>query len=114
MNFVDKWLMEENVSFVGKFQRVYLRFGLFSPSNCRSLNFRTGAYERGLSVYRAELRDGVVCLDDFIPNAYAEELRGRLVWAVTGREVAEGSDGEPILRGVKLVKAPIAISVKVA
>ncbi len=91
---------------------VYLRFGKWGRRP-RSINFSTGKIEKGLSVYRAEVSaPGVARLADdigLILDAHdcADALNGRLVFAVTGRETAIGSDGEPVIVGVKLL--PYAI-----
>jgi hypothetical protein len=76
--------------------KVYVRFGLFSKG-LRSFNHSTRKKERGLSVYNARMEeDGTVSLivDDptlrLNPLKCAAQLRGRLVWIVTGREVSKG------------------------
>ena len=93
--------------------KVYIRFGQFSKG-LRSLNHATRKKERGLSVYNARLEeDGTVSLivnDPTLkrnPLESAAQLRGRLVWVVTGREVAVGADGEPLLVEVRIL--PYAI-----
>lgn len=91
--------------------RIYLRFGRWS----RSINHATGKLERGVSVYRAAFAGGLVTLD-WNSNAVKwcidpNILEGRCVWAVTGREVCTGSDGEPILQGV--VARPYSIAIEV-
>ena len=90
-------------------EKVYVRFGLFSKG-LRSLNHSTGKKERGLSVYNARMEeDETVSLivDDptlsLNPLKCAAQLRGRLVWIVTGREVRKGSDGEPVLVAVRIL-----------
>lgn len=92
-------------------EKVYLRFGLWSA---RSRNYATGMLEEGVSVYPAKLIAGVVCLDvDLSMLEIMDEckryLAGRLVFPVTGEEVAKGSDGEPVLRKVKPLAYAICI-----
>lgn len=89
-------------------QEVFVRFGLWEPRYNQSLNFATGEHERGLSVYPATL-DGdltVKILDDF---DVSELVEGRLAFAVTGRVVGTGSDGEPLLKGVRCLPYPLDI-----
>jgi len=114
MNHNEQWMEEERIQWIKPRApvSVYLRFGKWG-SRPRSINFHTGETERGLSVYRAEMvSDGVVRLaeDDNLVwdvHDYAEMLEGRLVFAVTGKEVGKGSDGEPLITTVKLL--PYAI-----
>lgn len=88
-------------------QPIFLRYGIWE---CRSLNFCTGEREIGISVYRAKVSDGAVCLDDIPDSRYVNELRSRFVFPVTGSVVGTGSDGEPLLRNVKVVNLPISLS----
>lgn len=81
---------------------VFIRFGRWSP---RSYNAMTRVVERGVSVYRARLVDGVVSLADEISSQLYGE--GRCVFPVTGKVVGYGSDDEPVLRAVKCL--PYAI-----
>lgn len=89
--------------------RLYLRFGLFqSETNERSLNWHTGEYERGISVYNAILRDDRVRVTpEWICDVYdaTDIFKDRIVFALTGKEVGTGSDGEPLL-------APSSITVR--
>lgn len=83
---------------------VYIRFGFWSG---HSTNHYTGAREPGVSVYRAEWRNGIVALkDDVSTQLYGQ---GRLVIPVQGECVALGSDGEQLLHGAKAIKAAIDI-----
>jgi hypothetical protein len=89
--------------------KVYVRFGEFSKG-ARSFNHSTRKKERGLSVYNARMEeDETVSLIVDDPtlklNALkcAAQLRGSLVWIVTGREVGKGSDGEPLLVAVRIL-----------
>lgn len=112
-NHITSWMDEERFSFW--FPRrtpteVFVRFGKWSR-NWRSRNFITGEKEKGLSVYNAILKDGIVYLigDDWSMNpaltakACAHLLSGRLAFVVTGKVVGQGSDGEPLLVGVRLL-----------
>lgn len=94
-------------------KRIYLRFGYWS-SNEPSMNFHTGCYERGTSVYPAIANDGVVTIDwdhDMWDrcNPDMSALHGRFVWPVTGYEICKGHDGEPVLRSSSVVARPLAI-----
>jgi hypothetical protein len=78
---------------------VYIRFGRWSR---RSINAATGEPEAGVSVYQAWVENRVVYLH---PDILCPKLRGqgRMVFPVTGKVVGIGSDGEPVLRDVKVV-----------
>jgi hypothetical protein len=84
---------------------VYIRFGRWS---LRSHNAATREAEAGVSVYLAWIKDRVVYLD---PSVLCPSLRGqgRLVFPVTGKLVGIGSDGEPVLRQVKVL-AGVSVS----
>lgn len=79
-------------------ESIFLRFGRWSS---RSYNAMTGEQEKGVSVYRAKIVDGVVKLDDWISSQLSGQ--GRLVFPVVGEVVGTGSDGEPVLRRVRAV-----------
>lgn len=96
-------------------EQVFIRFGKWAR-NMRSINHVTGERERGLSVYNARIEpDGTISLiaDDYsmkagvTAEACASSLSGRLCFVVTGKVVGQGSDGEPVLTGVRLL--PYAI-----
>lgn len=94
--------------------QVFIRFGKFSRAQ-PSINFSNGKDERGLSVYPARLVDGVAELvdDDQLELTAADcatVLSGRCVFVVTGKVVGRGSDGEPLLRQVKLVPCAVSIA----
>ncbi len=79
------------------------------------MNWTTGEYERGTSVYPAKfVADGVVGLD-FEDDEMRrwdidhEAMEGRLWWPVTGKEVCRGSDGEPVLQPSSVTARPFAI-----
>lgn len=84
-------------------ERIYLRYGLFKWMR-RSHNYVTGEPEVGISVYRARyLDDGSVTLAENEEPCDSLNGQGRLCFVVTGHEVGTGSDGEPVLAGVKLL-----------
>ena len=94
---------------------VFIRYGMFSNRE-RSWNHSTGEAERGLSVYPALLRDDVVELSPDAAECGCEDTRtqsvlaGRYCFPVTGKVVGVGSDGEPLLVGVRVL--PFAVSIK--
>ena len=88
---------------------VYLRYGAL-PRSRRSTNHLTGECESGLSVYRAyRLRTG-----EYVLDASSHELMSAVALAVFGErdqpylvegiEVGTGSDGEPLLGQVKILR----------
>ena len=85
-------------------REVFIRFGRWS--SC-SYNACTGDKEKGVSVYPAILEDGVVRLEGSDFDIPGQVLAGRCVFAVTGTVNGMGSDGEPVLRGVRAL--PYAI-----
>jgi len=99
-------------------EETYLRYGKW-PENERSNNFATGTREKGVSVYPLEHHGGTpLNWDDngeldahtFKYLRTADPMQKLLVrlqpdlehprFLVQGREVGEGHDGEPLLRGV--------------
>jgi hypothetical protein len=111
MCHVTKWMDEEGLEITRPRnpQKVYIRFGKFSKGH-RSMNHATGQMEKGLSVYNARLEaDDTVSLiaDDWSLSLTAKDcgkrLQGRLAFVVTGEKIAQGSDGEPVLRRVRLL-----------
>ena len=108
------WIRDESYDMIRprKPVPVYIRYGLFSNRE-RSSNHSTGEAERGISVYPAVLTDDcAVKLTDGWETCPSLEGQGRLCFAVTGREVGVGSDGEPVLRGVRLLPYAIDITAK--
>lgn len=89
---------------------VYIRFGLWSR---KSHNYSTGKDEKGVSVYRGIVIDGVLRLQAGEEISSQLDGQGRLCFPVTGREVDIGSDGEPILQSVKYVVG-VALHVSLA
>jgi len=86
---------------------LYLRWGNL-PRGGRSKNHATGELEAGVSVYGARYNP----VTDLIE--YAEDgtgchaaltylLSGAPCYLVTGTEVGRGSDGEPVLRDVRIL-----------
>lgn len=85
--------------------KVYLRFGRWST---RSKNHATGDLERGVSVYPARLIDGrTVELDTDIDIPW-HLVKDRLVFPVMGKFICYGSDGEPVIRKLRML--PYAVS----
>jgi hypothetical protein len=77
---------------------LYIRFGRL-PRSGRSRNHDTGELEAGVSCYPAVEQDGII---QFAPDGVANplsflDLIHRPAYLVTGEEVGEGSDGEPLL-----------------
>ena len=97
-----------SVSWPRKSLKVYLRFGMFSSGEVSS-NHHTGDVELGLSVYPANLENNIVKAQSIKDICPWVESQGRMAFVVTGREVGIGSDGEPVLRGVRML--PYAISI---
>lgn len=87
-------------------EHVFIRFGRWSSDDCRSRNWATGEKEKGLSVYLAKFVDGVVIPDEEDLDICIRVV-GRLCFPVTGRIVGTGSDGEPLLRGVRVLPYPM-------
>lgn len=115
MNHVTRWMDEERLEIMRprNLQKVYIRFGKFSR-NQRSMNHATGQMEKGLSVYNARLEDdGTVSLiaEDWSLSLTAKDcagsLQGRLAFVVTGEEIAQGSDGEPLILRPRLLNHAI-------
>lgn len=100
------------------FVKYYVRFGLW-PDNERSgigeayRRIHGGpAYEEGVSVYEASWDDRkrrwLLWANDetfsFAPTLDAVLSEKRDIFLVTGDEVGVGTDGEPLLRNLKLIK----------
>ncbi len=83
------------------------------------MNWTTGEYERGTSVYPGKFNDrGMIELDWDDPDmdrwdVDSELLDGKLWWPVTGKEICRGSDGEPVLQCSSVVARPYALSVDI-
>jgi hypothetical protein len=116
MNYILRWMEEDGISFARPRtppQKVYIRFGKWGRRH-RSYNFHTYEIEKGLSVYPARLTsEGYAELtdDEMILTAEdcAERLNGRCAFVLTGKEVGRGSDGEPVLVGIKLLPYAVMI-----
>jgi len=91
-------------------EQVFVRFGMWDTGSNRSYNWHPLSAEGGLSVYRGVLGDDLV-----VGVAEGEDVSplvaGRFAFAVTGRVVGEGSDGEPLLKGVRVL--PYALDVQI-
>lgn len=88
---------------------LFIRFGHFK-SECSepSMNWGTGEYERGISVYPATLKaeDLVAPADEWIDEIQShwdEFFSERTQYVVSGKVIAEGSDGEPVLQTSSVV-----------
>ncbi len=98
--------------------KIYIRFGnYYSECTEHSLNWATGDYERGTSVYPAEIIDGCASIlknwHEEIKDSY-ERLKDRNIWVLTGKHLCEGSDGEPVLQTSSIVarKLPVSLDVR--
>jgi hypothetical protein len=92
---------------------VYLRYGKPPASGC-SRNGAAGGTEAGVSAYPAyRLTGGRYVMDLGDCGFSAMWLSGRPVYVITGTLLdAKGSDGEPLLAGVKARKLPATAAVK--
>jgi hypothetical protein len=85
---------------------IYLRFGRF-PRGQQSTDHSSGRKEAGVSVYRGLLLpDGSYRLLDTTGAMTGQSamIHDRPLYQVSGMEVGVGADGEPVLRGAKIVK----------
>ncbi|MCK9570216.1 hypothetical protein M0R72_14825 [Candidatus Pacearchaeota archaeon] len=79
---------------------VFIRYGLWDN---RSYNHRTGEKEFGVSVYCGRVvAESVELADDTSVQLVGQ---GRLVFPLTGDVIGFGSDGEPIIRRIRVVGA---------
>jgi hypothetical protein len=87
-------------------ERLYIRWGAIPPRE-RSRNHATGRLERGVSVYAARWdpeRRRVIVIDDALPGTGLMLMfLGFPVYLIVGHEVGRGSDGEPLLRQVRVI-----------
>src|SRR5690606_36239624 len=88
-------------------QPVYIRFGEL-PDGGRSRNHATGQLEEGVSCYRARRRvdGGYELVSSGLPYAAiaaAMGAYGNTVLVNAGEECGRGSDGESVLRDVRVV-----------
>jgi hypothetical protein len=85
---------------------VYVRFNNL-PKNGKSKNYATGCLERGISVYAAryDLVSGEyqLCGSGLAGALIAYTIKGAPVYFVSGMETGKGSDGEPLLKNVKIL-----------
>lgn len=95
-------------------QQVFIRYGLWDSSN-RSYNHSSGLPELGLSVYPARWDSGAIRLDEHQLNldAFHAALADRYAFPVTGRVVGYGSDGEPVLKAVRVLPYPLHLSTRI-
>ena len=95
---------------------VYIRFGDYEN---RSINWATGDYERGVSVYPGKIVDGVVYPDgDYWEDEIeyycrpGNALADRRVWILTGKLAGEGNDGEPVIQSPVARKLPVCVGLR--
>ena len=87
---------------------LYIRYGDI-PQGGRSKNYATGQWENGISVYAAkyDIETGAIVFDDEAgvhnPGTLAYLMDDRTPHLVTGQEIGTGSDGEMLLRKVRIV-----------
>ncbi len=87
---------------------LYIRYGDI-PQGGRSKNYATGQWEKGVSVYAAkyDIETGAIIFDDeagvYDPEAIMYLTGDRTPHLVTGQEAGAGSDGETLLRKVRIV-----------
>lgn len=93
-------------------KRVFIRFGMWTTNSPVSYNHASGTKEMGLSVYPATILNDIVSLDESEIPAEEPDLPNRYAFPVTGRVVGYGSDGEPVLRGVKVLPYALNINTK--
>lgn len=107
MNNIARWIEEERIPIVRprKPVPVFIRFGKWSRRS-RSINFALGHSEVGVSVYPAKLVDGMV-EPDYSEMDICILVEGRCAFPVTGIVVGRGSDGEPVLRNLRILTYPI-------
>ena len=85
----------------------YVRFGNI-PASGRSTNFLTGQIEAGVSVYEAIERGGQYSI--LVPERTENVLVSlsgvirRPLYEVGGVKVGTGSDGEPLLGSIRIIK----------
>jgi hypothetical protein len=89
---------------------VFVRFGVWDTRANASLNWHTLSGEAGLSVYRGVLSDDLIVSVDGREDV-SPLVAGRFAFAVTGRVVGVGSDGEPLLKGVRVLPYALAVNV---
>lgn len=101
-----------NISYLGDFlEKCYIRLGDI-PKDELSLNHSTKTFEKGVSVFR-----GVVYKDNYLPIVEYPEKAGTIlpmqgmfyhwdkpVYIVKGNEIGLGSDGEPLIKNVHIIK----------
>ena len=102
--------------------KIYIRIGEIPVDERSKIHLgEKEKYEEGVSVWDAvKLEDGFHLVaplhgnsytyTDFIAHAFPEEWYGKLlpntlkIYVVTGDEIGKGSDNEPLLRNVKILK----------
>lgn len=85
---------------------LYIRIGEL-PEGGRSTNWATGEQERGVSAYEAVYDPvaGAYEAHGALPGALVQAaVSGRDAYLVGGREVGRGSDGEPLVTDVRVIR----------
>lgn len=89
-------------------QQYYIRFGTI-PKNEISMNYATNQPEKGVSVYYAEWNidknKWEIEENEENQSTYSDLLNSyRNIFLVTGKRVGFGSDNEPLIKDIKVVK----------
>jgi UDP:flavonoid glycosyltransferase YjiC (YdhE family) len=82
---------------------LFIRYGLWGKY---SHNFSTGIREKGVSVYKAIYNQPTNTIQVNDETCHTLNGQQRLCFPVTGKVIGMGSDGEPVLSGVKMVVGP--------
>ena len=105
-NILDELVSKQNNKWANA-QNVYIRYGDI-PASGRSRNYADGVLEKGVSVYRGKYlpeTDEIMITPSHHYQEFGELfIKDRPAYIVVGEEVGIGSDGEPLLSGVRKVK----------
>lgn len=87
---------------------VFIRFSK-PPQSGKSYNYASGEYEPGVSVYRGkQTANGEVKVFPSTPDelwgVMNFKAHGVDIFVVSGKEIGVGSDGEPLLENVKIIR----------
>jgi len=93
-------------------EQVFIRFGMWDTRANVSYNHSTKEKERGLSVYPAKWKGKAITLDESEVVAEHPDLPSRYAFPVTGTIVGYVSDGEPVLKGVRVLPYPLNLNTK--
>lgn len=106
------YFKNHNISYLGDFlEKCYIRLGDI-PKDELSLNHSTKNFEKGVSVFR-----GIVYKGNYLPIVEYPEDAGTIIpmqslfsycgkpaYLVEGDEIGLGSDGEPLIKNVHIIK----------